>query len=359
MTAKPHLKEPESEPNEWTERCGYWLKALEAGKPKRKRRERESYPLVLNGNGLSIFIDKGALNVKGGFTHYPQEKHEWRFFKGELTIPPRIVIVDGSGSITIDALDWMAEQSVDLIRLKYDGRIVTMAGTNSYAADRQKVTWQIATRANETNRVAFAIPLIQGKVKETLFNLENLLPGSHSRDKAIDTAKKALTELKNDPPKEVSKLLAIEGRVAAGYFFAWRALDMKWKATKRHPIPDEWTHYFSRTALATDKTVRNYKATHPINAMLNYAYTVLEGSVRIDVIADGYDPTVGIMHDRNKPDRHSFIFDMMEPKRPVVDRAILKLVQEYTFSGADFTLQKDGVVRVNPELVRLSSSQRI
>lgn len=32
--------------------------------------------------------------------------------------------------------------------------------------------------------------------------------------------------------------------------------------------------------------------------MLNDGYTVLEGSVRVDVIADGYDPSIGIMHVR-------------------------------------------------------------
>ncbi len=351
MIAKALINEPQSQPNEWAERCGYWLKALEAGKPKRKRREREAHPLVLNGNGLSIAVDKGTLNVKGGFTHYPQQKQEWRFFKGELTIPPRIVIVDGSGNITLDALDWLAEQKVDLIRLNYDGRIVTLAGASGYAADRQKVTWQIATRANEEKRVAFAVPLIKGKIKETLWNLEHLLPASPSLDKAVENAKAALKILKNDPPENVGKLLAIEGAVAQGYFYAWRALDMKWKAAKRYPIPDEWKRFFSRSTLKLDVNFGNRYATHPINAMLNYAYTVLEGSVRVDVIADGYDPSIGIMHDRMEPDRHSFVFDMMEPQRPVVDRGILKLIQEHTFTGADFVLQKNGVVRVNPELV--------
>jgi CRISPR-associated protein Cas1 len=33
----------------------------------------------------------------------------------------------------------------------------------------------------------------------------------------------------------------------------------------------------------------------------------------------------------------------MEPLRPVVDRAPLKLIAEETFSGADFQLQSDGV----------------
>lgn len=45
------------------------------------------------------------------------------FFKGGLDLPPRIVIVDGNGNITLDALDWMQEQSIDLIRLRYDGRV--------------------------------------------------------------------------------------------------------------------------------------------------------------------------------------------------------------------------------------------
>ena len=30
--------------------------------------------------------------------------------------------------------------------------------------------------------------------------------------------------------------------------------------------------------------------------MLNYAYTVLKSEVRIKAIADGYDPTIGVMH---------------------------------------------------------------
>jgi len=43
--------------------------------------------------------------------------------------------------------------------------------------------------------------------------------------------------------------------------------------------------------------------------MLNYAHTVLEARVRVDAIAAGYDPAIGIMHDNKMPDRHSFVFD--------------------------------------------------
>ena len=42
----------------------------------------------------------------------------------------------------------------------------------------------------------------------------------------------------------------------------------------------------------------------------------------------------------------------VEPMRPVVDRAILDLVNTETFTGADFSIQHDGVCRLNPELAR-------
>ncbi len=95
--------------------------------------------------------------------------------------------------------------------------------------------------------------------------------------------------------------------------------------------------------------------------MLNYAYTVLLGQTQLKVIADGYDPMLGVIHKRSRsqygPPRPGFAIDTMEPERPVVDRLVLNLIRERTFTGADFDLQSDGVVRVNPELARLVSSR--
>ena len=42
----------------------------------------------------------------------------------------------------------------------------------------------------------------------------------------------------------------------------------------------------------------------------------------------------------------------MEPMRPVVDRAVLQLIDNVTFTGADSSIQHDGVCRMNPELAR-------
>jgi CRISP-associated protein Cas1 len=47
-----------------------------------------------------------------------------------------------------------------------------------------------------------------------------------------------------------------------------------------------------------------------------------------------------------------FVFDLMEPERPKVDRAVLDFVTATVFDPADFTTRSDGVVRLNPQLAR-------
>jgi CRISPR-associated protein Cas1 len=105
----------------------------------------------------------------------------------------------------------------------------------------------------------------------------------------------------------------------------------------------------------------NRNAAHPINAILNYAYAALESEIRIKAIADGYDPTIGIMHE-GSDGSSKFIFDLMEPERPKVDRSVLDFVEGNVFDPADFVIRGDGVCRLNPQLARrvagLAAKQR-
>jgi CRISPR associated protein Cas1 len=67
---------------------------------------------------------------------------------------------------------------------------------------------------------------------------------------------------------------------------------------------------------------------------VNYAYAALESQIRIKAISDGYDPTIGIMHEGSDGSSR-FIFDLMEPEPPRVDRAMLDLVKGHVFDPAD------------------------
>jgi len=65
----------------------------------------------------------------------------------------------------------------------------------------------------------------------------------------------------------------------------------------------------------------------------------------------GYDPTIGFLHSSNS-DRHAFVLDLMEPLRPIVDRKVLEFVQSQVFHPADFTIENDGVCRLNSEMAK-------
>jgi hypothetical protein len=46
------------------------------------------------------------------------------------------------------------------------------------------------------------------------------------------------------------------------------------------------------------------------------------------------------------------VFDLMEPRRPKVDAAVLAFAPSETFTGADFVIRSNGVVRLAPQLAR-------
>lgn len=343
------------EANEWVERCRYWDQISEAERPARKRREKQSGPLIITGYGFVVGVDKKRLIIRGGITNYPQKVPEQVFYKGSLDLPPRIVIVDGKGTISVDALDWIAEQGIALIRIKYDGTSAIIMSPNGFAADPDKVAWQYATRSDPSAKLAFAAKVTRDKLIASIETLEKFVPPSKFQEQAISAAHGCLDFIKRGEADTASKLLGQEGKAASFYWRAWQGVDMKWRATSRHPIPDEWRTYLSRSSIITGVKPKNWNAAHPINAMLNYAYAALLTKMKIQAICDGYDPMIGILHDQRHKEKDvtaSFALDLMEPHRPVADRGILKLIREETFSGADFDLQSDGVVRVGPGLVR-------
>src|SRR3712207_4523952 len=111
----------------WAERCDFWT-ASTVGAQARRRRERSCNSLVLVGHGASLRVEAGTLFIRNGLTHYPQAREEYRYFRGDLNRPARIILLDGSGSISFDVLDWLAEQQIPLIRVSWRGDAITAAG---------------------------------------------------------------------------------------------------------------------------------------------------------------------------------------------------------------------------------------
>lgn len=332
----------------WGSRCWYWRDQSEATRLPRAKNQRQPNPLFLSGFGVSFGIEGGTLRIRNGLTHYPQKQETYRFFRGDLALPERIILLDCSGSISLDVLSWMAEQGVSLIQLNWQGQIMCLSAPHGYSAIPFRAEWQRATREDHRLRMNFCNQLIIRKIESSITALEKSVRHSLARERAMETAYATLTRLDEKPARDVNELRGIEGTAAAAYFRAWNDLPVRWRRSRR-PIPAEWRKIGIRRS--GPFAIRNCDAHHPVQAMLNYAYTVLQTQIQIWVVAEGYDPTAGIMHE-SRPGSPAFLFDLMEPGRAQVDRKILDLIKVQEFDPADFVVRSDGVCRLNPEMAK-------
>ena len=347
--------QPDDSADEWAIRSELWI--AESGKLQRKRRlrDRNSNPLILTGHGTSLRVEGGALVIRQGFTHYPQEREQHRFFKGELTLPPAIILLGGSGSLSFDVLNWLGEQGVALARITGEGGFAVMASGAGFSANSDKLRWQFDMQRDPAKRIDFARELIARKLENSKTTIEGQFPDSEAGERANAKACDAIARLKAGGFSDMNEIRSIEGEAAGAYWRAWVGVEMHWTARTRYPVPDDWHRYRSRSSVLTGHKKKNRKASHPINAMLNYAYAVKAAQLQIRAVADGFDPNAGIMH-HYRDDFPSYVYDLIEPERPKVDAVILSFARGRTFSGADFILRKDGACRLSPQLARAVAS---
>jgi CRISPR-associated protein Cas1 len=156
-----------------------------------RQRERKTlgYPaLILAGHGVSLRIRGGALEIQNGLTHFPHSREAHLLFRRDPDLPERIILLDGSGSISFDVLSWLAEQKISLIRINWKGDIVCVAGASGYSANPFRVRWQLETRENPEQRNEFCRSIITRKIEASILALEKSIPRSDKWERAIKSA---------------------------------------------------------------------------------------------------------------------------------------------------------------------------
>ncbi len=132
------------------------------------------------------------------------------------------------------------------------------------------------------------------------------------------------------------------------YFAAWSDVECRFAARDADRVPQAW-HRFAvrRSPINRGRSPRN--AADPINALLNYSYALAEAECRLAAIAVGLDPGIGISH-TDKKARDGLVLDLLEPVRPLVDAAVLRLVDRRFFRASDFHETGQGACRLLPPL---------
>jgi hypothetical protein len=107
----------EKDDTAWATRSGMWQSRVAKASARRTKRAKAQPALILAGHGVSLRVENGALTIRNGFTHYPQQREIIRYFPGDVALPERIILLDGSGSISFDVLSWLANKKSALFGL--------------------------------------------------------------------------------------------------------------------------------------------------------------------------------------------------------------------------------------------------
>ena len=254
-------------------------------------------------------------------------------------------MLDTDRSLSLHVINWLAQQDVPLILINWKGKAVSVYSGDGSAIDVKLRHSQLAAQSNGVG-FEIATQLIKDKIIASQKTLRTL--PSPRCERAASRLELALKELRS-PIKDREKLMLIEARAAAEYFGAWYTVKIKWKEVGRYPIPDEWRFVSKRESFLSGS---NRHATDPVNAMLNYAYAILERQVLIATISAVLDPTIGYLHSCPTPGRLSLVYDLMEPLRPEIDMKVLNFVCSHIFTPKDFLLTTKGVCRLHPHLAK-------
>jgi len=186
---------------------------------------------------------------------------------------------------------------------------------------------------NPDLRLYIAGQILKPKVRSSLSLLKAL---SDFYDIDFSTINK---EIEMIDYNNINSLMIYEGRIASAY---WSKLTKIFNSLVRD------FYFEGRKNLSYS---RNMNASDPINALLNYGYTILESMVRKYINTIGLDASIGYLHEI-APSKHPLVYDLQELFRYVIDYSVIELL-EIKLKKSDFTTTENYHIRLKPNTAKL------
>ncbi|MGI8825226.1 MAG: CRISPR-associated endonuclease Cas1 [Chloroflexota bacterium] len=304
------------DPSEQAESASEWTGALRSGSL-----------VTMSGYGMSLNVSQDRLIVH---TESEPRRELLRGIHGIASI----VMLGDSGTVSLAAMQWCRDQDITLLTVDRYGAlcgVVEPSGGGAkhcqYSTLRRR-QWTIAP-------MPLARELVAWKLRACML----------ARPETELAMRSGMRDL--DGVQRLDTLHMLEARAAGLYWSCW-SFDLRWTG---RGVPDAWRRYDKRASiLSSDCNAR--RATHPVNAMLNYGYAVLAGRIQRAIVSRGLDPMAGVLH-ADRDGRASLVYDLIEPLRAQVDSRLLTWVQGQTFKRSDVVVDTAGVVKLRPELGRV------
>ncbi|MGC8544285.1 MAG: CRISPR-associated endonuclease Cas1 [Vulcanisaeta sp.] len=210
-----------------------------------------------------------------------------------------VLIVSSRVLITSSAIRALSNMGVDVVFLARNGEPVA------------RIYPPIINKTVMTRRAQYEA-LMNGKgvhvaklvVKAKIMNQANLVRylGRSRRDEALRDEAVKLDELAMgvEGISDSTGLMEVEAQAARHY---WQSL--------AQVLPPEYGF-----------RGRDQEGRDPFNLMLNYGYGILKYMIEKSLLIHGFDPYAGFLHS-DRSGKPSLTLDVMEPFRPVVDKALV------------------------------------
>jgi len=309
--------------------------------------------VTITGHGVKLRVRRNQLEITDGF---PLEaRQETRKITRAAGRVRRLLLLAGSGFATLDALDWSAENGVPVVALSQSGEsrwtLLPGRGGEGRAALRRAQALAPFTDAG----AEVARWLIRRKIEGQRDVLRELAaPLAHLPKDAPPRwiIPKALTAVdtvlqKTNQQRTITELREIEAKAATAYYLAWNQLPLHFAPPSyARTVPDHWRKFAGRGSPLNNG---NRNAADPANALLNYAYALVESEALVACHEAGLDPALAMLH-TDIDSRRSFVYDVMEPVRPIADRLVLNLCFTHAFRPGELWALRDGRCLLDQDL---------
>jgi CRISPR-associated protein Cas1 len=286
-------------------------------------------PLIVSGYGTSLRVSGHILEVSN-----PTESSRETFAAHQL--PFDSVVVEGnSGTISFEAARFLAVQDIPVTFLRWDGSVLSTLLPRGPVAGELKLA-QFASHNDTARRVEVARAILAVKFLKSVELLRFL-----SRFYPCDP-KPVEAEVKRGPVEEtVSSLLTWEGRTAVAYWVEFaKIVNRLWPGAR----------FVTRKGKGKSGA---QSATDPVNALLNFGYSLLEARVRHTVNSVGLEPSVGFLHE-TAASKLPLVYDLQEPFRWLVDLSVIEVLAGRQLDRKrDFVTTENYHVRLRPKAIGL------
>lgn len=289
--------------------------------------------ITLFGYGIQIRVDRGHLIIEDGiganrrYARLARINHQLE----------RLVVIGSDGMVTLSALRWLADQKAAFVMLERDGSVLAAIGPVRNADARLRRAQACAGPSMlglEISRQLIILKL-DGQERVARIKLQN------------STAADQIAAFRDQLPasKSIDDVRQLEAKAASIYWVAWRELQMQFPKPDLCKIPEHWRRFGSRQSPLSGSPRR---AVNPMNAILNYCYSILEAETRIAIATMGLDPGMGFLH-ADYELRDSLACDLMEVVRPDVDGFLFDWISSRAFKRDWFFEDRNGHCRLMGE----------